>query len=68
MRFGGRKFFRWVNGVKAKRYGLTKSQLQKIQSSRGILPVPPAGTATDGNRRGRRPVETRPVRDEVGSS
>lgn len=56
MKFGFKKFRRWTEGVKAKRYGITRAQLQKVQSERGNLPVPRVGTTGDGERRGRRKV------------
>ncbi len=60
-----KKFVRWTHAVKARRYGITKAQLQKVQQERGNLPLPPAGTARDGNRRGRKADNERSVRPKV---
>ncbi len=65
MRFGFKKFRRWTEGVKAKRYGLTRAQLQKVQQERGNLPIPAVGTARDGPRRGRKDNKAGSVRSDV---
>ncbi len=65
MRFQFKRFRRWTNKVKAKRYGLTTAQLQKIQQERGNLPIPAVGTAEHGNRRGRKANEAGSVRSNV---
>ncbi len=65
MRFQFKRFRRWTNAVKAKRYGLTVAQLQKIQQEGGNLPIPAVGTAEHGNRRGRKVDDSGAVRPPV---